>query len=149
MSSKSDIICVMQVPTIRQPQQQTKEINVKQLSEDDLKLLQKQDPFLYYSIPAVKKAKLTNVKPIDHTEVLREAARSSGSGMVSRRTRVSTECAPSMLLDDLMMLIDDEEEEDLDHNEVLKYDTGSLTASCMVSRMLQRKCAPYQCCMMI
>ena len=149
MSSKSDIICVMQVPTIRQPQQQTKEINVKQLNEDELKLLKKQDPFLYYSIPAVKKAKLANVKPIDHTEVLKEATRSSGSGIVSRRTRVSTECAPSMLLDDLMMLIDEEEYLGLDHNEVLKYNTGSLTASCMVSRMLQRRCAPYQCCMMI
>ena len=67
--------------------------------------------------------------------------------MVSRKTRVSTECAPSMLLDDLMMLID--EEEDIDQTEVLKYDTGSLTGSGMVSRMLQRKCAPYQCCMMI
>ena len=151
MSSKSDIICVMQVPTIRQPQQQTKEINVKQLNEDELKLLKKQDPFLYYSIPAVKKAKLTNCKPINHTEVLKEAAMSLGSGMVSRKTRVSTECAPSMLLDDLMMLIEDEEDLNLDHTEVLKYDTdnGSLTASCMVSRMLQRKCAPYQCCMMI
>ena len=108
-NSNSDIIRVMQVPTIRQ-QQQPKVINVKELNEDELKLLKKQDPFLYYSIPAVKKAKLANVKPIDHTEVLRlkEAARSSGSGMISRRTRVSTECAPSMLLDDLILLIDEE-----------------------------------------
>ena len=109
MSSNSDILGVMQVPTIRHPeQQQPKVINVKQLNEDELKLLKKLDPFLYYSIPAVKKAKLTNVKPIDHNEVLKEAAMSSDSGMVSRRTRVSTECAPSMLLDDLMLLIDEE-----------------------------------------
>ena len=85
------------------------EINVKQMNEDELKLLKRQDPFLYYSIPAVKKAKLTNRKPIDHTEVLKEAAMSSGSGMVSRQTRVSTECAPSMLLDDFLMLLIDEE----------------------------------------
>ena len=129
MSSNSDIIIrVMQVP-LRQPEQQQpkKVINIKQLNEDELKLLKKQDPFLYYSIPAVKKAKLTNCKPINHTEVLKEAAMSSGNSMVSRQTRVSTECAPSMLLDDLMMLID--EEEDLDHNEVLKYDTGSVTVT--------------------
>ena len=107
-NSNSDIISVMQVSTIRHPQQQPKVINVKQLNEDELIQLKKQDPFLYYSIPAVKKAKLTNCKPIDHNEVLKEASMSSGSGMVSRRTRVSTECAPSMLLDDLMMLIDEE-----------------------------------------
>ena len=58
-NSNSDIIRVMQVPTIRQ-QQQPKVINVKELNEDELKLLKKQDPFLYYSIPAVKKAKLAN-----------------------------------------------------------------------------------------
>ena len=94
----------MQVPTIRPPkQQQPKVINVNHLNEDELKLLKKQDPFLYYSIPAVKKAVNTiNCKPIDNTEVIREAARSSGSGMISRKTRVSTECAPSMLLDDLI-----------------------------------------------
>ena len=149
MSSNSDIISVMQVPTIRHPEQQPKVINVKQLNKDELKQLKKEDPFLYYSIPAVKKAKLANVKPIDHTEVLKEAAMSSGSGMVSRQTRVSTECAPAMLLDDLMMLIDEEEDLNLDHTEVLKYDTSLSTGSCMVSRMLQRKCAPYQCCMMI
>ena len=103
-SSNSDIVCVMQVPTIRPPkQQQPKVINVNHLNEDELKLLKKQDPFLYYSIPAVKKAVNTiNCKPIDNTEVIREAARSSGSGMISRKTRVSTECAPSMLLDDLI-----------------------------------------------
>ena len=106
-NSNSDIIRVMQVPTIRQ-QQQPKVINVKELNEDELKLLKKQDPFLYYSIPAVKKAKLINIKPIDHTEVLKETARSSDSGMVSRKTRVSTECAPSMLLDDLILLINEE-----------------------------------------
>ena len=109
-NSNSDIISVMQVSTIRHPQQQPKVINVKQLNEDELIQLKKQDPFLYYSIPTVKKAKLTNsCKPIDHTEVLKEAARLSGSGMVSRRTRVSTECAPSMLLDDFLMLLIDEE----------------------------------------
>jgi len=74
------------------------------LNEDELKLLKKQDPFLYYSIPAAKRAaKLTNCKPIDHTEVIRETVRPSGSGMISRKTRVSTECAPSMLLGDLIL----------------------------------------------
>ena len=34
--------------------------------------------------------------------MIREAAMTSGSGMISRKTRVSTECAPSMLLDDLI-----------------------------------------------
>ena len=100
-SSNSDIVRVMQVPTIRPPkEQQPKVINVNQLNEVELKRIKKQDPFLYYSIPAVEKA--TNCKPVDHIEVIREAARSSGSGMISRKTAVSTECAPSMLLDDLI-----------------------------------------------
>ena len=103
MSSNPDIVHVMQVPTIRHPQKEPKVINVNQLNEDELKLLKKQDPFLYYSIPAVKKAvNAINCKPIDHTEVIRETARTSGSGMISRKTRVSTECAPSMLLDGLI-----------------------------------------------
>ena len=105
-SSNPDIVHVMQVPTIRHPQKQPKVINVNHLNEDELKLLKKHDPFLYYSIPAVKKA--TNGKPIDHTEVIREAARSSGSGMISRKTRVSTECAPSMLLDGLILYGEEE-----------------------------------------
>ena len=102
--SDSDIVRVMQVPTIRPPQkQQPKKIIVDLLNEDELILLKKQDPFLYYSIPAAKRAaKPTKDKPIDHTEVIREAARSSGIGMISRKTRVSTECAPSMLLDGLI-----------------------------------------------
>ena len=92
----------------------------------------------------MKKAKLTNCKPIDHTEVLKEAAMSSGSGLVSRKTRMSTECAPSMLLDDLMMLIDEDEDLNLDHTEVLKYEAAMSSSSGMVSRKtrVSTECAP-------
>ncbi len=146
MSNNSDMIRVIQVPTIRHQQKQPKVINTKKLDEDELKLLEKEDPFLYYSIPAVKKAKLTHNKPIDHTEVLREAARSSGNSMVSRQTRVSTESA--MLLDELMLQID--EEDVIDYTEVIRESAMSMSSgTSMVSRMLKRKCAPYQCCMMI
>ena len=40
--------------------QQRKEIDIRQFNVEDLKLLKTQDPFLYYSIPAVIKAKLTS-----------------------------------------------------------------------------------------
>ena len=51
MSSNPDIIRVMQVP-LRQPEQQQpkKVINIKQMNEDELKQLKKEDPFLYYSL---------------------------------------------------------------------------------------------------
>jgi len=74
------------------------------LNEDDLKLLKTQDPFLYHSIPSVNKAKL-NIKPIDYTRVIKDASATTleSSSMISRRTRVSTECHATLILDDLAM----------------------------------------------
>ena len=97
-SNDSDIICVMRVPTIQeepQCQPKVKEINVNHLNEDDLKKLKTQDPFLYYSIPGVSKAKLSGT-PVDHTKVLQESL-----GSVQRKTRVSTESDPSISLGDI------------------------------------------------
>ena len=95
-SNDSDIIRVMHVPTIKEePQCQPKvtEINVNQLNEDDLKKIKTQDPFLYYSIPGMINPKLTT-KPADHTKLLQ-------GSVVQRKTRVSTECDPSILLGDI------------------------------------------------
>ena len=39
---------------------QEKEIDTRKLTEDDLKRLKKKDPFLYFSIPAVRSAALLN-----------------------------------------------------------------------------------------
>ena len=82
---------------------QRKEIDIRQFNVDDLKLLKKQDPFLYYSIPAVNKAKLTS-KTVDHNQVLQDAVQyPSTNALVSRRSRVSTECHAALTFEDLYM----------------------------------------------
>ncbi|KAK1746241.1 hypothetical protein QTG54_002848 [Skeletonema marinoi] len=43
------------------------ELDLQSLTEEDLKLLKKTDPFLYYSIPAVNKAALS-LKKVDHSK---------------------------------------------------------------------------------
>ena len=83
--------------------QQLKEIDIRQFNVDDLKLLKKQDPFLYYSIPAVNKAKLTS-KTVDHNQVLQDAVQHpSTNALVSRRSRFSTECHAALTFEDLCM----------------------------------------------
>jgi len=83
--------------------QQCKEIDIRKFNVDDLKLLKKQDPFLYYSIPAVNKAKLTS-KTVDHNKVLQDAVQyPSTNALVSRRSRVSTECHAALTFEDLYM----------------------------------------------
>jgi len=101
---KDDII--IRVPTKTasnySTKQQPPQIDISKLNEDDLKILKTQDPFLYHSIPSVNKAKLT-IKPIDHTRVIQDAtATLESSAIISRRTRVSTECHATLILDDLM-----------------------------------------------
>ena len=101
---KDDII--IRVPTKTasnySTKQQPPQIDISKLNEDDLKLLKTQDPFLYHSIPSVNKAKLT-IKPIDHTRVIQDAtATLELSAIISRRTRVSTECHATLILDDVM-----------------------------------------------
>jgi len=102
---KDDII--IRVPTKTASNYSTKhqppQIDISKLNEDDLKLLKTQDPFLYHSIPSVNKAKL-NIKPIDYTRVIQDASATTleSSAIISRRTRVSTECHATLILDDLM-----------------------------------------------
>ena len=86
------------------------------MNEDDLKLLKSQDPFLYHSIPSVNKAKLT-IKPIDHTRVIQDATALESSSMISRRTRVSTECHATLILDDLILMDELLSTDDYDHHQ--------------------------------
>ena len=67
----------------------TNEIDLRQLSESDIASLQKQDPFMYHSIPAVYKARL-NLERIDHSTVV-PSDTSNTSSVVTRKTRISTE----------------------------------------------------------
>lgn len=71
-------------------------IDISRLKRDDLGPLKARDPFLYHSIPAVHKAVLT-FKDID----LSEDARGPSSAVVTRKSRVTTECHVSLLLEDI------------------------------------------------
>lgn len=86
----------MQVPTNKE--KLTDEIDLRQLSESDIASLQKQDPFMYHSIPAVYKARL-NLEKIDHSKVV-PSDTSNASSIVTRKTRVSTERHEGLFLND-------------------------------------------------
>ena len=89
----------MRVPTFTT--KPTAEIDLSQLSENDLSSLQQKDAFMYYSIPSVHKARLY-LKDLDHSKLVAPTA------IVSRKSRVSTECHMDVLLEDLLDLDDEE-----------------------------------------
>ena len=85
-----------------------KEIDISRFSPEELQSLKQDDPFLYYSIPAARRAAL-DLADSDMSEAsLREL------GTVKRCTRVSFECHTDLLLDDLMGDFEDEDESELD-----------------------------------
>ena len=89
------------VRTIPDKPPQSKETDISKLSEDDLKLLKTNNPFLYNSIPSIHKAKLTN-ETVDHTKVIRDAVAQPSTAVVSRKSRVSTESAASVMVDEYL-----------------------------------------------
>ena len=90
-----------------------KEIDIKNMSEDDLKSIQIEDPFLYYSIPEVRSARML-LKDIDETNLL-PTEKSSGKLIksdqpkkVTRSTCISFECHPDKILEDFLFEEDDD-----------------------------------------
>ena len=88
-------------------------IDTRNLSEDDLKALKKQDPFLYYSIPRpVRRSSSTADVTTQHNqESARSCSRrascpsrveSSPSPLVERKSCISFECHTDIELDDFM-----------------------------------------------
>ena len=89
-------------------------IDTRNLSEEDLEALKKQDPFLYYSIPTVRNAVLRRCSAAHVTTTRRnpEPARSRSrrgscpsrveSSMVERKSCISFECHTDLLLEDFM-----------------------------------------------
>ena len=90
------------------------ELEIKGLSQEDIKSLRKTDPFMYYSIPGIHRAAI-NLEEIDHSsenalcqgqvhcrrhsspaELERPATR------IPRRTIISFEAHPCLLLEDLL-----------------------------------------------
>lgn len=88
-------------------------IDSSNLSEEDIEALRKQDPFLYYSIPSVRNAKLRlrscavagdkeNQEPTCSRRASCPPSRveTSSSAMVKRRSCISFEGYPDVMLED-------------------------------------------------
>ncbi|KAL3773075.1 hypothetical protein ACHAW5_007290 [Stephanodiscus triporus] len=83
----------IRVPTTKQVHH--REIDMHRLSENDLRTLRTKDPFMYHSIPAVHKATIT-LQEVDNAKTLL----SQESSVVTRKSRLSTECHMSLLMDE-------------------------------------------------
>lgn len=85
----------------------TKVIDTKNLNEQDLKTLKEYDPFLYYSIPFVRDAEVVRNGEVqfplhDQDDEDGDDIQSSINTKVERKSRISYECHPDLLLADLL-----------------------------------------------
>jgi hypothetical protein len=80
------------VPTF--PKESTKALEVcpSTLSSQDLALLKEQDSFMYYSIPSTRNKATLNSLPVSEME---------GSRKIKRQSRISFECHPDLLFEDV------------------------------------------------
>lgn len=83
-------------------------------SDDDLEMLKKRDPFLYYSIPAVRRAEFLN-EVVGVTKILRSEMprhqscpgrmmaddQPPGQRSILRRSRISFECHDSLTMENI------------------------------------------------
>mmetsp|Transcript_4133 Transcript_4133/g.7193 ORF Transcript_4133/g.7193 Transcript_4133/m.7193 type:complete len:173 (+) Transcript_4133:66-584(+) len=76
-----------------------KVIDTKNLNEQDLKNLKSSDPFLYYSIPFVRDAEVVNK---EFQIPIQDGSQPSTNTKVERKSRISYECHPDLLLDGLL-----------------------------------------------
>ena len=123
------------VPTYSQEAEtEPKEVDVGNLSIEDLQSLKEQDPFLYYSIPGVRRAELHS-QEVDMSKLLvddrsgrgsscptarhEESEASTSSTKVKRCTRLSFECHTDVLLEDFFL---GELEETYDEKEMERLD---------------------------
>ena len=88
------------------------EIDISTLSAEDLQSLKRDDPFLYYSIPVVRRAEFSLEEPDMSPTSLKESLKDS-SITIKRRTRVSYECHTDLLMGDLWGEFEDEECDEL------------------------------------
>lgn len=107
-----------------------KELDIKSLSQEDVESLRTTDPFMYYSIPGVRRANM-HLTDVDHTNTQalcssdRQIPPSNSSSLspptnkrqkmsttVTRHTSISTEAHPDAILEEFMDELDGMSEED-------------------------------------
>ena len=109
-------------PLSRKPK---REIDLQQVTDDDLQTVKKQDPFMYYSIPGVRDAEL-QLKEIDISNLRNclscaarmQTVRKKSISKVKRIACISYECHPDVLLEDF---VNDEDSDGFD----MDWDDGS------------------------
>ena len=109
-SVRSETVLIATAP-VQTPE--PREVDISNLSPEDLQSLKEQDPFLYYSIPGVRRASL-RLEDIDTSKLLEDdqpqprrsscpaRVESRPSTTVKRCTRVSFECHTDVLLEDML-----------------------------------------------
>ncbi|KAL7484897.1 hypothetical protein ACHAW6_010516 [Cyclotella cf. meneghiniana] len=106
----SDHIMTVSVPTF--VERADAQIEVTNLNSSDISSLKANDPFMYYSIPAARNAAMKG-KEVDpsllHADGPSSTSSSTRTGKapkisfkVRRERRVSTECHPDLLLDQML-----------------------------------------------
>ena len=93
----------IRVPTFRREHHQ--EMDIRCLSENDLETLWTKDPFMYHSIPSAHRAAFTFQEVDNATTILSQL-----NCIVTRKSRVSKECHPCLIMEELLQ---DEEFESL------------------------------------
>ena len=93
------------------------EVDISNLTAEDLQAMKEHDAFLYYSIPSVRRAQLrlqdvdmSRLEQEDDLSMIQRQRRSSCSRIestpsnttVKRQTRVSFECHTDLLMEDLL-----------------------------------------------
>lgn len=96
------------------------QINIKKFSANELNSLKERDPFMYYSIPAVRRDTLLFKDTV--------AIRTKGSGddlspqLVKRQSRISFECHTDLIMEEIMQALKDEREVgNIDSDDSLEY----------------------------
>ena len=104
----------------KEPKKLKKEIDIKNITAEDLENIHRQDPFLYYSIPGVRSAKVL-MKEVDTSNLGASALNRNSmcpltpqSQKVTRSSCVSFECHPDLLLHDLL---NDDDDSSLENTE--------------------------------
>eukprot|EP00584_Thalassiosira_punctigera_P007932 CAMPEP_0172537964 /NCGR_PEP_ID=MMETSP1067-20121228/9464_1 /TAXON_ID=265564 ORGANISM="Thalassiosira punctigera, Strain Tpunct2005C2" /NCGR_SAMPLE_ID=MMETSP1067 /ASSEMBLY_ACC=CAM_ASM_000444 /LENGTH=101 /DNA_ID=CAMNT_0013323373 /DNA_START=160 /DNA_END=465 /DNA_ORIENTATION=+ len=78
----------------------TKEIDLGQLNQQDLENLKERDPFAYHSTPSVRGATVSN-EDADPSRLF-PGGLPEASSIVSRMSRLSTECHASVLMESIL-----------------------------------------------
>mmetsp|Transcript_27816 Transcript_27816/g.47282 ORF Transcript_27816/g.47282 Transcript_27816/m.47282 type:complete len:145 (+) Transcript_27816:146-580(+) len=96
----------VRVPTATTTKHEAR-IDLRELSETDLDSLQRNDPFMYNSIPLVYKSNL-QLEGTNNAELAEKVNADLAESIVSRKSRLSTESHMSVLIEDFLDMDDDD-----------------------------------------